>query len=190
VTGPGLRIREASSADLAALDQVLGAIERMLGDFCEETGWPRRPVHAATRAAVVAGRAPGLRAFLAEDAAGAPLGFASTSFSWDLGDGPGAWLADLYVVPHARRAGVGRALVAAAARAAAADGATFLAWHVDDSNPGAQRFYRALGAAAKPSHVFMCLDLGDSPRYLTSREVCPHPPPVGPRRAELGDSPP
>ena len=47
--------------------------------------------------------------------------------------------------------------VVTAARAARADGAVWMMWHVDLANPDAQAFYVALGAARKPTHLVMTL---------------------------------
>lgn len=54
-------------------------------------------------------------------------------------------LDDLYVRPHARDAGVGRLLMLALARLAAAD-QLVIRWEVEHDNHAAQRFYARLGA--------------------------------------------
>jgi ribosomal protein S18 acetylase RimI-like enzyme len=58
--------------------------------------------------------------------------------------GPTLYVNDLYVVPARRRAGVGRALIAAAAAEAARCGAAFLELAVRQDNP-ARRLYRRIG---------------------------------------------
>jgi GNAT superfamily N-acetyltransferase len=145
------RIREARAGDL-------DVVARLIGDFQDEGNWPRGGLHASTRAAIEAGRATGSRVFVAEGADGA-LGFASTWFAIDLGDGPGVWLSDLYVAPAARRRGVGRALLAAAAAAARADGAVWMMWHVGRENDDARAFYASIGAHEKPEHVVVSLGI-------------------------------
>jgi GNAT superfamily N-acetyltransferase len=81
-------------------------------------------------------------AFLAEDASG-PIGFAAV-----LLDAPSATalLDNLHVVPERQRLGVGRRLMAEAARwtLRAAPGAPLYLW-VLEANSGARRFYQALG---------------------------------------------
>ena len=62
----------------------------------------------------------------------------------------GIYLCDLYVVPHARRQKVGRALIAAVARRAQARGRTFLWWASRDWNVEAQAFYKTLGVRNEP----------------------------------------
>ena len=66
----------------------------------------------------------------------------------------GCYLGDLYVRPEARRAGIGRALLAAAARLARAEGGTFLWWTARPENSAGHAFYRALGAEGEPLRAF------------------------------------
>jgi GNAT superfamily N-acetyltransferase len=140
------RVRAARPTDAATID-------RLLGDFQAEDGWPRRGVHAAVRGALKRRGAHGLRVFLAEDARGVVVGFASAWMTVDLGDGPGIWLSDLYVAPAGRRRGVGRALAAAVARAGRDAGAVWMVWHVGRRNRAARRFYASIGAQEKTEHV-------------------------------------
>lgn len=58
----------------------------------------------------------------------------------------GIWLEDLFVRPEHRGSGVGRALLAAVARAARDRGAERLEWSALDWNELALGFYRGLGA--------------------------------------------
>src|SRR5215210_5884073 len=69
------------------------------------------------------------------------------NFSTFLGR-PGIYLEDLYVQPHARGLGVGRALLGHLASLAKERGCGRLEWAVLDWNEPAIRFYRNLGAAA------------------------------------------
>lgn len=55
------------------------------------------------------------------------------------------YLADLYVETAARGRGIGRALMAAAARAGRAEGARLMMWGVLKSNQAARRFYATIG---------------------------------------------
>lgn len=58
----------------------------------------------------------------------------------------GIWLEDLFVLPDHRRRGLGRALLAALAGQAEAEGAARLEWAVLDWNEPSIRFYESLGA--------------------------------------------
>jgi GNAT superfamily N-acetyltransferase len=157
------RVRDAGPADV-------DAVERIRSAFAEDSGWPAAPLHPVTRAKFAAGALPALRVWLAEDAAGAAVGFASACAMDDLFDGPGAWLSDLYVAPAWRRRGVARALVAAVATWAHADGGGYLAWHTGTANDGAQAFYGALGALTKREHLFMVLN-GDALGRLSGADA-------------------
>jgi GNAT superfamily N-acetyltransferase len=59
---------------------------------------------------------------------------------------PGIYLEDLYVKPHARGRGIGRALLSFLARLAKERGCGRLEWAVLDWNEPAIRFYKNLGA--------------------------------------------
>lgn len=59
---------------------------------------------------------------------------------------PGLYLEDLFVRPHVRGRGVGRALMVHLARLARERGYARFEWSVLDWNEPALRFYRALGA--------------------------------------------
>ena len=61
---------------------------------------------------------------------------------------PGIYLEDLFVKPHARGRGVGKALLVALARLAAERGCGRLEWSVLDWNEPAINFYESLGAVA------------------------------------------
>jgi GNAT superfamily N-acetyltransferase len=83
----------------------------------------------------------------------------------------GVWLEDLFVRPAHRRAGVGRALLAAvAARVCARDGAR-LEWSALDWNELALSFYRGLGARTMTEWITHRLD-GDALAAL-ARESTP-----------------
>ena len=78
---------------------------------------------------------------------GSPEGFALffTTFSTFLAR-PGLYLEDLYIRPHARGRGLGRALLATLASLATARGCGRLEWSVLDWNEPAIGFYKRLGA--------------------------------------------
>ncbi|HUF55025.1 MAG TPA: GNAT family N-acetyltransferase [Thermohalobaculum sp.] len=85
------------------------------------------------------------RALLAE-AGGATCGAATflPEFSTLRGK-PGVFLQDLWVAPEHRGSGLGRRLLAAVAREAAAWQAAYLTVSAHTGNPGAIAFYRSLG---------------------------------------------
>lgn len=62
----------------------------------------------------------------------------------------GLYLADLFVVPDARRRGIGRALIAAAAREARDQERSYLWWASKPWNDEARAFFDALGAVTEP----------------------------------------
>lgn len=71
---------------------------------------------------------------------------------------PGLYLEDLFVVPEARGAGLGRALLARLAQLAIARDCARLEWSVLDWNEPALRFYRALGARPMAEWTVQRLD--------------------------------
>jgi GNAT superfamily N-acetyltransferase len=117
------------------------------------------------------GESPAAEALIAmrgEDVAGYALYF--TTFS-SFRAKEGVWLEDLFVRPPHRRAGVGRALLAAvAARVRERDGAR-LEWSALDWNELALSFYRGLGARTMNEWITHRLD-GD-PLAALARESSP-----------------
>jgi GNAT superfamily N-acetyltransferase len=79
-----------------------------------------------------------------------PVGFALWFYTVSTFEGRhGLYLEDLYVRPSARRAGVGRALLARLARRCAEEGLGRQEWSVLDWNADAIAFYDSIGAASK-----------------------------------------
>jgi GNAT superfamily N-acetyltransferase len=95
-----------------------------------------------------------------------PIGFALFfhNFSTFLGR-PGLFLEDLYVQPHARGGGVGRALLCHLAGIAVARGCGRMDWNVLDWNEPAIGFYKKLGADVLPDWR-TCRLTGDALRAL------------------------
>jgi GNAT superfamily N-acetyltransferase len=89
---------------------------------------------------------PPFACLLAEDA-GSALGFALFFRTYSTWRGkPGIWLEDLFVLPEARRRGIGRALLMRLAQLAHERGYARFEWSVLDWNQPAIDFYRRLGA--------------------------------------------
>jgi GNAT superfamily N-acetyltransferase len=132
-------IRDAVAADAATLVSLVHQFEREEGKSAEKL----------TVADVLAqgfGVQPRFRALFAEDA-GRVLGYALFYPSYDSEHAArGLYLQDLFVVPEARGRGVGRALMAAVARACQADGGCYLFWNALEANHAGRAFYGRLGA--------------------------------------------
>ena len=90
---------------------------------------------------------------------GSPSGFALFFHNFSTFEGhPGVWLEDLFVVPAARRSGLGRELLGEVARIAVERGCARMEWSVLDWNMMAIQFYRALGARPLTDWTTMRLD--------------------------------
>jgi ribosomal protein S18 acetylase RimI-like enzyme len=84
---------------------------------------------------------------IARDPAGDAVGYATILWSWDTTlAAPVAVMEDLFVAAQTRGAGVGRALIEACRRAAAARGVAALDWMTAPDNHTAQALYDATGA--------------------------------------------
>ena len=136
----GLAIRFAGPSDAAsvlALIHALAHYERM-PDAVQ--------VDEATLCAQLAERPPPFECLLAEQA-GRVAGFALFFHSYSTWRGKrGIWLEDLFVLPEARRTGIGRALLARVAALALERNCARFEWSVLDWNEPAIAFYRSLGA--------------------------------------------
>jgi GNAT superfamily N-acetyltransferase len=97
---------------------------------------------------------------------GAAVGFALFfhNFSTFLGC-PGLFLEDLYVQPHARGSGIGKALLRHLAGLAVARGCGRMDWNVLDWNEPAIGFYKKLGADVLPDWR-TCRVTGDALKVL------------------------
>lgn len=108
----------------------------------------RDACHATEEALAVTlfGPRPYAEALIAEDASG-PVGFALFfhNYSTFLAK-PGIYLEDLFVIPAARGAGHGKALLQALAKIAVERGCGRLEWSVLDWNTPSIDFYKSLGA--------------------------------------------
>ena len=133
-----VRIREAISDDLPALGKL----------FDEYRQFYRLPTEVETATAYLKAR---LRAgesvvLIAADEAGGLLGFTQLYPTWcSLLAGPVYVLYDLYVAPEARRHGVGRALLKAAAERGRRDKKLRMTLSTAKTNTAAQSVYESLG---------------------------------------------
>jgi len=78
---------------------------------------------------------------------------------------PGLYLEDLYVQPHARGTGLGKAMLVRLAQIAVERGCGRFEWCVLDWNVSAREFYASMGAALQPDWR-LCRVTGDALRRL------------------------
>jgi GNAT superfamily N-acetyltransferase len=149
------RIRPATPADIPAIHRLIVelAIYEREPDAVQAS-------HADLHEALF-GQRPVAECVLAElhgEAVGLALFF--TNFSTWTGR-PGLYLEDLFVMPAARGAGLGKALLVHLAQLAATRGCGRFEWSVLDWNQPAIDFYTALGARPMQEWTVMRLD-GDA----------------------------
>ena len=107
---------------------------------------------------------------LLAEQAGEAIGFATAHPCYDSGHSRwGLFLNDLFVVPGARRRGIGRALVGAVAAAAWAEGGGFVWWNADAGDDLALRFHATLGA--EPAQVTDFLLAGEAFERLAAGDA-------------------
>src|SRR4051812_33318695 len=139
---PHLTIRHADRADVSVLLSMireLAEFEKLLDHAQANETELADELFGATRVAEA----------LIADLDGEAVGFAVFfhNFSTFMGR-KGLYLEDLYVRPHARRRGVGRALITFVAKLAVERRCGRFEWSVLDWNTRAIDFYRSLGAVA------------------------------------------
>jgi GNAT superfamily N-acetyltransferase len=158
-----LSIRPARAEDLALIDELIRGLAdyeglahavRMDRDTLGEHLFGLRPM-----AEVLIGELDG-----------AASGFALFFHNFSTFEGrPGIWLEDLFVVPAARRSGLGKALLSQVAAIAQERGCARLEWTVLDWNMMAINFYRSLGARALTDWTTMRLDADSLERLAGER---------------------
>ena len=148
-------IRPATAADIADIHRLIVELA-----IYEKEPDAVKATHADLQRALFGDR-PVAECLLAE-AAGTAVGMALffTNFSTWTGK-PGLYLEDLFVMPSARGAGLGKALLVELARTALARGYARFEWSVLDWNAPAIGFYRALGAKPMDEWTVMRVD-GDA----------------------------
>jgi len=149
VTDPLRRATAADVGDILRLIRELAAYER-------EPDAVHATVDSLT--ATLFGPTPSAEALVAEvDGEVVGLALFFTNFSTWTGRA-GLYLEDLYVAPHARGTGLGKALLQRLARIAVGRGCARLEWSVLDWNQPAIDFYRSLGAKAMSEWTVHRLD--------------------------------
>ncbi len=145
--GDGVIVRDASRTDVPL---ILGLI-RELADY-EKLGDQVRATEPLLERALFG--EPRFAEALIAERDGEAIGYALyfPTFSTFLAI-QGVWLEDLYVRPEHRKAGAGRALLAAVAARLRARGGERLEWAALDWNELALGFYRGLGARAMSEWV-------------------------------------
>jgi GNAT superfamily N-acetyltransferase len=158
-----LRIDRATETDvplILSLIQQLAEYERLRRDVVATEDTLRESLFGSSPAAEVA------IARLGDEPAGFAVWF--YTYSTFLAR-PGLYLEDLFVLPGARRRGVGRALLAYLARIGVARKCGRMEWSVLDWNELAIAFYRRIGA--KPMDEWTVFRLtGDALERLASEE--------------------
>ncbi len=136
-----MRIEQVGEGDLADLLPMM----RAYCDFYEVA--PRdADLEGLARALIADPELEGVQ-LLARGDGGEPLGFATVFWSWQtLSAARVAVMNDLFVVPEARKQGVGRALIEECRRRAGERGAAEVVWETAHDNETAQRLYRAVDA--------------------------------------------
>jgi len=148
----GILIREATSEDAALIYRFICA----LADY-EKL---RDQVKATPEgiAGLLFGPRPYAEVLIAE-ARGEAVGFALNFHNFSTFEGKlGIYLEDLYVEPHARGLGAGKALFARLAEIAIERDCARLEWSVLDWNAPSIAFYQALGARAMDEWTIYRLD--------------------------------
>jgi GNAT superfamily N-acetyltransferase len=154
-------IRPATPADIPAIHRLI--IELAI---YEKEPDAVKATHADLQAALFGAR-PVAECVLAEqDGQAVALALFFTNFSTWTGK-PGLYLEDLFVMPSARGAGIGKALLVHLAGIAVARGYARFEWSVLDWNEPAIGFYKALGARPMDEWTVMRVD-GDALRALAS----------------------
>jgi ribosomal protein S18 acetylase RimI-like enzyme len=139
-----VRVRAAVLADAETIAAFSDALSR-------EEGHPASALQARHVRDEGFGSRARFRALIAE-LGGRPIGYALFYPAYATEHAArGLYLQDLYVAPEARRQGAGRALMAAVARACAADGGCYLFWNARPENRAGLAFYRAIGARQEPT---------------------------------------
>lgn len=153
---PSLTVRALTAADVDIVQEMVlefGAYLIGLGDSWQHNFTAEKYLEDGF------GPNPAFRGLIAERD-GAALGYILLAPNYDVDRGMRIEIViDLWVRPAIRRSGAGRALMAAAAASAAANGAQSLLWAVYRPNRLAFDFYQAIGGRFVADLDWMYLDL-------------------------------
>jgi GNAT superfamily N-acetyltransferase len=141
-------------------ERELGEILPLVRAYCEFNGVNPSDdaLLAVSRALIVDPAREGVL-FIARDDAGLPAGFATLLWSWATwASGRIGILADLYVVPAARRTGIAQAPLNACREDSRAHGARGLTWSSAKDNTAARLLYERVGARTRDDWVDYWLD--------------------------------
>jgi GNAT superfamily N-acetyltransferase len=156
-------IRPAAPADVPTIRALIAA----LADYEREPEAAKatdEQLHTA-----LFGENPAVFALIAEDAAGAAVGFALYFLNFSTWNGThGIYLEDLFVLPEARGGGYGSALLRELAHIAVERGYGRVEWSVLDWNEPSIGFYKSLGAVPMDEWTTMRLT-GDALRTFGGR---------------------
>jgi GNAT superfamily N-acetyltransferase len=143
---PGVKVRDATAADAAALDSMI----RELAAYEGHTG--ELAFTADQLAQALSPDRPRLRALIAEDA-GSAVGFVTFTIDYAIWTGGDVVrVDDVFVRERARGGGVGTRLMLRIAELSIAGGMSSR-WEIEPANLRAQRFYDSLGAEIRDKKV-------------------------------------
>ncbi|CAH2069250.1 unnamed protein product, partial [Iphiclides podalirius] len=125
----------------------LPAVHRMIHELATYEGMPEGPQLSVEDLATDGFEcSPPWFFVLVAESGGEVAGFAMCNRAYSSWTRRALYVEDLFVAPHLRRAGVGRALLQELCRRALRWGVSRLDWHVLEHNAPARRFYARLGA--------------------------------------------
>lgn len=131
-------------------------VARLVGALARHEGYPPPAFTTETYARDLMARDAYVAGCLARRG-GEAVGFALWHPAYDTQSGErGAYMVDLYVAPDCRRRGLGRALMACAARGATAWGGSFLWWSAKHANAVAMQFYAGVGEMERDVATWAC----------------------------------
>jgi len=136
---PLIEVRPASAADA-------GAVASLAGELAQSFPFSREMFDASYPALIADAAACVLVAISGEQVIGYLLGFSHGTF---YANGPVGWVEELFVLPPHRGDGVGRALMSAFERWAAAHGCALVALATRRAKP----FYLAIGYAESAAYL-------------------------------------
>ena len=144
-----VELRALTAAD--ALD-----VTRLVGLLARHEGFPPPSFTTETYARDILARDAYVAGCIARQE-GQAVGFTLWHPAYDTQSGErGAYMVDLYVEAALRRQGLGRALMAVAARAATAWGGSFLWWSAKNANAVAMGFYAGVGEMERDVATWAC----------------------------------